>query len=124
MRKKIIFAILVAVALIFISFSAGYAINGLYKQVTGLGNASYSDEVTVTNLQRLTPTKVRTVLTSTINTVADQIYTVTLFADGLSVGTPQTISWSAVQIPGVNQNVIFTGLSLGDVTDLNVEVTK
>ncbi len=92
------------------------------KIVAGLGQTQYTDEVTVSNI-KAKGTKVDVDLTSVATTQADVVYTVILYLNDVSTAT-LTISWTAGEIPGVTKKVSFTGLSLGSVTEVYIEVVR
>jgi len=122
--KKFAIAITLLLTFALASFGAAQAITALYKQVTGIGNVDYSDEVTVTNIRVTGPSKVQVTMVSNVTTVPDYVYTVTLYLDSVAVVPTTTVTWPLVQIPGVPKNVSFTGLTLGPVASIGVEVTK
>lgn len=99
------------------------AITALYKQIAGIGNTEFIDEVTVTELRVASPTKVQVIVKSKSSTVASTVYTVDLYLNGAKSGT-STVSWTASQIPDTEKTISFSGLSLGIVTSIGVDVTR
>ena len=122
MKSKIL-SIVFAVLLILIFYSSAMAITALYKQIAGIGNTDFVDEVIVTELRVASPTKVQVIVKSKSSTVANVVYTVNLYLDGAKSGT-STISWTSGQIPDTEKTINFSGLSLGAVTSIGVEVTR
>lgn len=105
-------------------YGVGYAITSFYKQLVGIGNVVYSNEVAVKDIKVAGPTKVKVIVESTANTEADYAYTVTLYLDFVDVVPGQQVSFTAGEIPGTKKTKTFTGLSLGTVTDIGAEVTR
>jgi len=121
--RKLLVALVFVVAIGFASWGAGYAISQLYKEVAGIGNAVFLDQVTVTDVIVSGQHVIRARLTSNASTEADYSYTVVLYLDSIEQAF-DIVSWSAPQIPGVTKMVVFSSLDLGSVTTYGVEVRR
>ena len=121
-RLALILAIVIGV--MFASYGVGYAITSFYKQLVGVGNVTFNQEVDIFNIQVTGPSSVKVITQSTANTEADYVYTVTLYLDFEAVAPTQTVSFTAPQIPDVKKTITFSSLSLGAVSDVGAEVTR
>ena len=121
--KKYLLTIGLILALSLALFSSAYAVQIFWKQVTGVGVVKYTAEITVSNVLITSSTEITVSVTSTTNTAAGTSYTITLYLDGVNAGAG-AISWTNAQIPGTTKTIIFSGLSLGVVSNLGVEITK
>ena len=121
--RKLLIALVFVLAIGFASWGVGYAISQLYKEVAGIGNAVFLDQVTVTDVIVSGQHVIRARLTSNAGTEADYAYTVALYLDSVEQAT-DTVTWSAPQIPGTTKMVIFSSLDLSLVTTYGVEVRR
>jgi len=116
-------AVLLILSLSLAMYTAGYAITSFYKQLVGVGNVSFSQEVNISDIKIAGSDKVKVNLTSTALTEADYVYTVSLYLDFVNIDST-TVSYTAGQIPAFTKKVDFTGVALGGATDIGVEVTR
>lgn len=121
--RNLVIALAIVAGIIVASWGAAFAISSFYKQLTGIGNVEFNQEVTVSNIQVTGSDKIKVSLTSSATTIPATTYTVTLYLDYASESS-YTISWSAAEIPGTIKRHDFTGLSLASVSNINVEVTR
>jgi len=121
-RKAITLAVVGAVLLTLAIAGPILAVTMFSEKLAGIGSAQFVDEVAVEKIKVQSLTKVRVRLGTTVNTVADRVYTVQLYGDDTLLASMVT-SWSAADIAGnVKKDVAFTGLSLGAVTLFDVDV--
>ena len=121
--KRYLVSVLVSLSLALAFVSAGWAVTQFYKQISGVGNVDFNNEVTISDIQVTGPSRVTVRLTSNVETEADHVYSVTLYLDFVPSAS-STVSWTAPQVPGMTKMVQFTGLSLGAAGGIGVEVIR
>lgn len=104
-----------------LTFSAAGAISLFSEVVAGIGNVEFTDEVEVVKIKVKSTNEVRVRLGTTADTVAERVYTVELYGDDDLLDT-DTVSWTAPEF-GTDKDVVFTGLSLGSITEIDIDVT-
>lgn len=122
--KKWVVVTLLLLSAALASYSVGYAITSYYKQIVGIGNTIFTNEVIVKDIKIAGQDKVKVVVESTVLTEANFVYRVTLYLDFVDVVPSQDISFAAGEIPGTKKTKTFAGLALGPVTDIGAEVTR
>ena len=122
MKKLIKTIAVILVAVILSGTVVAYGITLFQKTLAGIGQMTYTNEVTISDVKVKSLSRVDVTLESNAQTVADRIYSAYLYLDDVKVLTPQTTNWTAGQIPGVKNKISFTGLSLGATTLVEVEV--
>ncbi len=116
--------VFLVVSLLFFGTPIGsYAISLFQKTLAGMGQMLYTNEVTVTDIKVASLSKVTVTIESNNSTVADRVYSAYLYLDDVKWATPQTVSFSAGEIPGTKKKVTFTGLSLATVSAIDVDIT-
>ncbi len=116
--------ILVTVILLFFGTPIGTsAISFFQKSLAGMGQMTYTNEVSITDIKVKSLSQVKITIESKANTVADRVYTVTLYLDDTQWATTMPVSWEAAQIPGTKKKITFTGLDLADIVEIDAEVT-
>lgn len=123
-RKRITIplSVLLLLILFLASPARGYVIDFFTKNVAGLGQMTYTDEVTVVDIKVKSLSKVVIELESNDATVVDRVYQVYLYLDDVKVEPAQEVSWAGGEIPGVKKKVEFTGLDLLLVDVVDAEV--
>jgi len=125
MKKKLIIAgitILITLA----SITAVWSLTSNFRIITGLGSVEWVNEAVVSQINQKgseTNSQIIIKLTSTADTVADNIYTVTLYLNDIETAT-DTISWAAGEIPGTQKKITFSGLDLSTINNYNIDVEK
>ncbi len=109
-------------ALLLGALGTALAITMFQETLAGLGSAAFTDEVGIEKIKVKGLDEVRVRLFPTLNTVADRVYSVELYGDDDLLGT-EIISWTAMEAStGTRKDVTFLGLSLGSITELDVDV--
>lgn len=121
--NKVLIICIVFITILFFSYATVFALSSMYKQLAGLGNVEFVDQVQVTEIAIVSPTKIKTVIKSIISTEAGYVYKVNIYLDGVNTAN-QTVSWGSGQIPNIEKTLNFSGLSLGSVTIIGIEVIR
>ncbi len=103
-----------------VMFASAGAISLFSEVVAGIGNTQFTDEVEVVKIKVKSLSTVLVRMNTSVDTVADRVYTVELYGDDILLDT-DTVSWAAVEF-GTEKDVIFIDLSLGSITELDVDV--
>ena len=119
-RQKAIMAIVGAFIVGSVMFASAGAISLFSEVVAGIGNTQFTDEVEVVKIKVKSLSTVLVRMNTSVDTVADRVYTVELYGDDILLDT-DTVSWAAVEF-GTEKDVIFIDLSLGSITELDVDV--
>lgn len=114
---------LVIVAILFFGTPLGaYAISFFTKTLAGIGQMTYTNEVSILDIKVKSLSKVDVTVESKSNTVSDRVYIVVLYLDDVKWTDTQTVSWTAEQIPGTKKKVSFVGLDLASTIVVDAEV--
>jgi len=119
---KVILGILIVSILFFGTPVGAYAISLFNKTLAGMGQMTYTNEVTITDIKVKSLSKVTVTIESSNATVADRVYTVALYLDDVKQVTTQSVSWTVIEIPGTKKKVDFTSLDLALVVSIDAEV--
>lgn len=117
-----ILALMVVLVLFFGTPLGSYAIQIFQKTLAGMGQMTYTDEVTIADIKVKSLSKVLVTLESKDATVVDRVYSVYLYLDDVKQAVPQSVSWTIGEIPGAKKKVTFVGLDLAAVTSVDAEV--
>jgi len=125
MKRKIIITlaslVFVFVALFYTPVGA-MAFSYFSKQIAGLAQDRYTNEVTVTDTHASGNSKYVVFVQSNAQTVPLKVYTVYLYFDDVVQPQTQTVSWTVAEIPGTTKKVTFTGLDTSAVQIIEPEI--
>lgn len=125
MKKKILVlvgSILMVFALIFYTPIGTMAFSYFAKQIAGLAQDNFTNEVTVVDTHASGNNKYTISIQSNAQTIPAHVYTVYLYFDDVVQPTTQTVSWTLAEIPGVVKKAIFTGLDMSGVSIIEPEI--
>ena len=124
MKKRILLPA-ITLAVLGATFFGGYTygLNIYEKTLDAMGFLNITDEVQITEIEIDDSSTMKVQGEPTINTQADVTYTVHAYLDGVDTAQ-ETVSWTAAEISsGTKKKVTLSGLSLGGVESIKVEIT-
>ena len=122
-RIAIVLGALVISWVVFFHTPVGvFAFSFFAKQVAGLAQVRYTQEVTITDTHESGNTKFTVWVVSNANTVSNHQYTISLYCDDILQVQTGAVSWSAAEIPNTIKKVSLTGLNLAPYSTCEPEV--
>ena len=118
--KKWLLVLSILIAVMLGSTAGVMAISMFTQKLAGTGSMKFTDEVILDKIKVKSLSEVFVRLDTTVNAVADRVYTVELYGNYNLLDT-ETVSWSVPEL-GHKKDVLFTGLSLGPITNFDVDI--
>ncbi len=118
----VFFSIVLVFALIFYTPIGTMAFSYFAKQIAGLAQDNFTNEVTVVDTHASGNSKYTISIQSNAQTIPAHVYTVYLYFDDIVQPVTQTVSWTLAEIPGTIKKVTFTGLNMSGVTIIEPEI--
>ncbi len=125
MKRKILIIIgslILVFTLLFYTPVGSLAFSYFAKQVAGLAQDRYTNEVTITDTHASGNSKYTIWVQSNAQTEPDKVYTCYLYFDDVVQVQTQTVSWTVAEIPGATKKLTFTGLNTSGVTIIEPEI--
>ena len=123
MKKKYL-VFMLAVMILAGTFVGGYTygLNIYQKTMDAIGFLTISDEAKIVEVEVDNANALKVKVESVATTQPGVLYIIHLILDGTEF-TQQTVSWTALEIPGTKKVVSFTGLNLVPVLTVKLEIT-
>ena len=118
----VFFSIVLVFALIFYTPIGTMAFSYFAKQIAGLAQDNFTNEVTVVDTHASGNSKYTISIQSNAQTIPAHVYTVYLYFDDIVQPITQTVSWTVAEIPGTIKKVTFTGLNMSGVSVVEPEI--
>ncbi len=118
----VFFSIVLVFALIFYTPIGTMAFSYFAKQIAGLAQDNFTNEVTVVDTHASGNSKYTISIQSNAQTIPAHVYTVYLYFDDMVQPVTQTVSWTLAEIPGTIKKVTFTGLNMSGVSVVEPEI--
>ena len=118
----VFFSIVLVFALIFYTPIGTMVFSYFAKQIAGLAQDNFTNEVTVVDTHASGNSKYTISIQSNAQTIPAHVYTVYLYFDDIVQPVTQTVSWTLAEIPGTVKKVVFTGLNMSGVTIIEPEI--
>lgn len=124
MRHKLLSLSWLLLALLF-GFGINYTLSYFeyYKEIAGIGNAEFVDEVKVTTLSVPVPNEVLVGISNNEKTEAGYLYKVNFYVNFAKRATAN-MQWAPGEALGTEHLVRFTDIDSEGISSIGVEVTR
>ncbi len=123
--KRLLFVLgglVLVFALLFLTPLGTTAFGFFAKSIAGLAQDRFTGEVTITDTHASGNDKYTIWVQSNAATVALKVYTIHLYFDDVLQAQTQTVTWTALEIPGTVKKITFTGLNTSSVLIIEPEI--
>ena len=123
LSKKLLIPIVLVIVIGTFFGGYSYGLNIYQKTLDAIGFVSLTDEATISEIEIDDSTTLKVQAEPNVNTLADVVYTVHVYLDGIDTAQ-QTVSWTAAEITAITKKTVtFTGLSLAAAAKVKAEIT-